>query len=240
MEFNPSKCQVIQVTGSRKPINVMYILHGLVLETVICARYLGVDISSDLTWRSHVDRITGSATKTLNFALRNIKTKHPGVRETGIIITLLSGRSWKMLLPYGIPIKKKTLQVKKVQHRAARWVSCNYVRLASVTDIIETLGWRSLAQRRADARLCLFYKIIHGLVAVPLSRYIQLNTRFSRYCHSMTFRQLHTTTDYDKYSFFPLQLSSGTPCLNLMYACQALKLSRLQSAGCSIPDPRPD
>ena len=105
-----------------------------------------------------------------------------------------------------------------MQHRAARWVSCNYVRLASVTDMIETLGWRSLAQRRAHARLCLFYKIIHGLVAVPLPSYIQLNTRISR------FRQLHTTIDYYKYSFSPLKLSSGMPCLNLLYACQALKL----------------
>ena len=63
MEFNPSKCQVIQVTGSRKPINANYCLRGHVLETVTCARYLGVDISSGLSWRSHIDRVTGSATK---------------------------------------------------------------------------------------------------------------------------------------------------------------------------------
>ena len=30
------------------------------------------------------------------------------------------------------------------------------------------LGWRSLEQRRNDSRLCLFYKITHGLVAVDL------------------------------------------------------------------------
>ena len=191
MEFNPSKCQVIRVTGSRNPINATYRLRVLVLETVSCARYLGVDISSDLTWRSHVDRITGSATKTLNFGRRNIKTKHPGVREMAYTLV------WQQL-EYAAAVwdphtKGKTLQVEKVQRRAARWVSCNYVRLA-----IETLGWRSLAC------LCLFYKIIHGLVAAPLPSYIQLNTRISRYCHSMTFRQLHTTTDNNKHSFSPL------------------------------------
>ena len=76
MKFNPLKCQVIQVTGSRKPINTNYRLHGQVLETVICARF-----SSGLSLRSHTDTITGSATKPLNFVSRNIKTKHPGVRE---------------------------------------------------------------------------------------------------------------------------------------------------------------
>ena len=43
---------------------------------------LGVDISSDLTWNSHVDRITGNANRTLGFIRRNIKTKMPRVRET--------------------------------------------------------------------------------------------------------------------------------------------------------------
>ena len=63
MEFNPSKCQVVQVTGSRKPINCIYRLHGHVLETVTSAKYLGVDVSSGLTWSSHIDRITGKLIK---------------------------------------------------------------------------------------------------------------------------------------------------------------------------------
>ena len=34
--------------------------------------------------------------------------------------------------------KGKTLQVEKVQRRAARWVSCNYERLESVSDMTAT------------------------------------------------------------------------------------------------------
>ena len=75
MEFNPSKCQVVQVAGSRKPVSATYVLHGVALETVTCARYLGVDVSSNLSWGSHIDRITGTAHKTLGFVERNIKNK---------------------------------------------------------------------------------------------------------------------------------------------------------------------
>ena len=53
MEFNPSKCQVVQVTTSRKAINTAYTLHGQILELVTSARYLMVDISSGLSWNSH-------------------------------------------------------------------------------------------------------------------------------------------------------------------------------------------
>ena len=37
MEFNPSKCQVVRVTASRRPINTLYYLHGKVLEAVTSA-----------------------------------------------------------------------------------------------------------------------------------------------------------------------------------------------------------
>ena len=69
MEFNASKCQVVRVTTSRKLINVTYILHGQVLEVVTSAKYWGVDISRGLSWNPHIDCITKTATRTLNFIL---------------------------------------------------------------------------------------------------------------------------------------------------------------------------
>ena len=99
--------------------------------------------------------------------------------------------------------KDKTKQIEAVQRRAARWTVCNFDRTSSVSAMVETLGWRTLEQRRADARLCLFYKIINNLVAVPLPDYVQPNTRPSRRGHSMTFCQLYTPTDYYKYFFSP-------------------------------------
>ena len=73
-------------------------------------------------------------------------------------------------------------------------------------SIIE-MSSAELAQRVVNARLCLFYKVVNGLVAVPLPDYIQPRThRISKYCHSMTFRQIHTGKDSYKYSFFPLAI----------------------------------
>ena len=69
--------------------------------------------------------------------------------------------------------------------------------------LLSQLNWQILEERRSVARLCLFYKIINDLMAVPLPDYIQPIHRISRYCHSMTFRQIHTGKDRFKYSFFP-------------------------------------
>ena len=110
--------------------------------------------------------------------------------------------------------KVKTEQTEKVQRRAARWTTCNIDRMANVSAMLENLGWRTLEQRRADSRLCLLYKIVNNMVAVPLPDYIKPNPRTSCRGHSVTFQQIHTGKDIYKYSFFShWQSFSGMPIL---------------------------
>ena len=117
--------------ASRRRINTLYYLHGQVLEAVTSARYLGVYISSGLSWNSHTDRITGNANSTLGFLKRNIKL--PKVRETAYN-TLVHPK-----LEYASPIwdphtKDKISQIEKVQLRAAGWTTSNYDYRSSVTS----------------------------------------------------------------------------------------------------------
>ena len=42
MKFNPSRCQLLQVTLKHNPVEASYIIHGQTLELVEFARYLGV------------------------------------------------------------------------------------------------------------------------------------------------------------------------------------------------------
>ena len=52
MEFNPSKCNVIRIMPNkqRKVLTAIYLLHGQTLETTSASKYLGITISSDLSW----------------------------------------------------------------------------------------------------------------------------------------------------------------------------------------------
>ena len=47
-------------------------------------------------------------------------------------------------------------KIEKVQRRAARFVSNNFRRKASVSEMLQNLGWQSLDGRRQDQRLVLF------------------------------------------------------------------------------------
>ena len=95
-------------------------------------------------------------------------------------------------------------KVEAVQRRAALCVTDDYSSYNSVTQMINSLGWRSLEQKRADARLIMFYKIVYGLVAIHLPTHIQRQVRMNRTMHPMHFIQIQTTANYYKYSFFPL------------------------------------
>ena len=74
-------------------------------------------------------------------------------------------------LEYAAPVWDPYIQediqrIEMVQRRAARWVLSDYSPYSSVSDMLGRLGWRTLEQRRADSWLVMFYKIVHGLVAI--------------------------------------------------------------------------
>ena len=163
MQFNPSKCQVIHITRSRSPITTEYTLHGENLEVVECARYLGVDIAHDLSWKTHVSRITNNANKSLGYLRRNLRSKNITRRENAYkaIVRPQLENAASVWDPYN---KDVITKIESVQRRAARWILGDYSTYSSVTDMIGQLGWRTLEQCRTDSRLVLFYKIIYGYV----------------------------------------------------------------------------
>ena len=69
-------------------------------------------------------------------------------------------------------IKKYTYNLKMVQRRAARFTLGRFHNLSSPTEMLQQLQWETLVHRRRIARLVMFFKIQHGLVAVPLLRHI--------------------------------------------------------------------
>ena len=80
-----------------------------------------------------------------------------------------------------------------------------YSRYSSVFDV---LGWTPLSQRRQEARLILFYKIINGLTQVPFECVLVKAYKGTRRKHSMKFRQIgHATSQYGQ-SFFPKTISA--------------------------------
>ena len=79
-----------------------------------------------------------------------------------------------MLQLFGTPhTEEKTHKIEMVQRPAARWTTNDKKRTTSVSSFLYRLNWQSLEQRRSVTHLCLFYKIVYRLVALPLPHYIE-------------------------------------------------------------------
>ena len=81
MEFHPWKCNSMSITRSRTSIENRYSLKGHIFENVKEAKYLGVTLSSNLTWNTQICNITGKANKLLGFLRRNLKVRNETTKE---------------------------------------------------------------------------------------------------------------------------------------------------------------
>ena len=84
MRFQPVKCNMMQLT--RKPIkkiHASYTLEGSDLENVESIKYLGVTITSDLRWNTHVSNVYTKANRTLGFLRRNLYSCPQEVKVLG-------------------------------------------------------------------------------------------------------------------------------------------------------------
>ena len=78
----PPKCEVIRVTNKKKPTVYKYMLHGIRLKETDSAKYLGINISRDLSWGKNIDHITTKTNNSLNFIKRNIRTNNVRLKES--------------------------------------------------------------------------------------------------------------------------------------------------------------
>ena len=112
-----------------------------------------------------------------------------------------------MLPQSGAPYTKKNIEkIEMIQRRAARWDTNDYSPYSSVSNMLSNLGWLSLENSRYDARLITFYKVVHGLVAITVPSYFEQPKRYTRHMHPLSFRQIHTSVCFYKYSFFPMNI----------------------------------
>ena len=200
MSFNPSKCNSIPITRKHKPIITSYILKDTPLERLETAAYLGILIASDLSWNNQVAKVAAKANRILGFVKKNISTSSTKIKE--LAYKALVRPSLEYAASVWAPHQKILINtLEMVQRRAARYVSANFERRASVTAMLRSLKWETLEERHSKRRLTIGFQIIQGQIAIPSTQLVP--STISTRGNSKKFKQLPTRTNYYKYSFFP-------------------------------------
>ena len=172
MRFNAKKCYILSV--SSKGIQKFYELDSCILKEVENNPYLGVTLSKDLKWSTHIDQICKKSSSTLGFVQRNLKKCPAECRKTAYTTLVRSTLEYGAVVwdPY---LEKDIVKIEKIQKRAARFIKCDYKSRTPgcVTDMLNSLDLQSLQDRRKEKRLCFLYNIQKGKVpAINSNEYL--------------------------------------------------------------------
>ena len=167
---------------------------GQQLETVHQYLYLGVELSEDLGWEPHINKVISKANRTLGFLRRKIY-KCPQDIKVQAYISLV-----RLHLEYATsvwdPFRKCHVNaLEMVQRKAARFATSNYAR-ARNCNYHPTKPWLvDTGKQEKMARLTLLYKSINGEAAVNIPPYLTKQTTRTTQYHYQRFSRLSTSTD---------------------------------------------
>ncbi|KAL8612378.1 hypothetical protein ACOMHN_020133 [Nucella lapillus] len=179
-----------------------YQLKGHVLARLTTAKYLGVDISSDLSWKHHIDRSAKKANNMLGFLKRNLKTPDRTTKCNAYFALIRPHLEYcsSVWNPHTANLTKK---IEAVQRRAARYVTSDYNPTSSVTAMLKDLNCETLQSRRTKGQLNMFYKIVNNQIDIPPDPYLTPGSSRTRSNHSQKSRHVPARTNVFKFSFFP-------------------------------------
>lgn len=206
MAFNISKCAHLSITLKRRPYLFNYSVNEQVLPQKKTYKYLGVTVRDDLRWNTHVEALRSKASRTMGILRRNLGSCSKKVRETAYK-TLVRPQLEYSSCAWNPHKRRNTNLLEGIQRQAARFVTQDFRRTSSVSDMISLLAWNTLEQRRIFAQCGMFFKIHKNMVNIPLTPGIHpvLHQRELRghTTHPFIFHQLPCRVDCYKYSFFP-------------------------------------
>ena len=181
--------------GPGTPISMDYSLKGHILDKEDYTKYLGVELQSSLYWNRHIDQTVKKANSMFrrNLGVNSEQTKATAYCSMFRPLLEYCPTVWS---PFTIEYAHK---LEMVQRRAARHVTNRYHNTSSVTSMLDHRD----EARRTKHRLIMFFKIEYGLVDIPSDAYLTPASTRTRSHHSLKFRQIPTSSDYYKHSFFP-------------------------------------
>ena len=171
MHFNAQKCYVL----STKPRSHFYYrLGGTILKHVEQNSYIGIEISADLKWSTHITGLGKKAGSTLSFLRRNLRNCPQECQHLAYIVLVRSTLEYGAVVwdPY---LKQDTKKLERIQRQAAHFITRDYRSWepGCIGRMLDFLGLPPMEERRRQLRLSMLYKIAKGLVpALPADAFL--------------------------------------------------------------------
>ena len=202
MAFNTSKCKYMIVSRKHKPsLPPTLCLGSTPLERVHMYKYLGVILTSNLSWSEHINSVCMKARKLIGVLFRRFYAHTNQLTLFKLYIALIRPHLEYACQVWNPYLKKETEQLEKVQRFALRM--CMKQWDASYSDLLELFATPTLADRRKYLSLCVMYTIVHNQVHFQPNIYVPRCLPALRSSQNCQFIQPFAKSSAFKYSFVP-------------------------------------
>ena len=177
MLFNPTNCYKMSVYRSRTPVVKDYTLYNQALVAVQQHHNLGVLLSSDLRWNSHVGKNVKKGNSTLAFVKRNLYACSEETKQAAYVSLVRPHLEYATAVwdPYR---QNQVEKLEAVQSHAVRFI--DYDNNTSVSILKKSLSLELLSERQKSHRLQIFHKLVYNDIALPVPPYHKLSIRETR------------------------------------------------------------
>ena len=121
VRLNPGKCEALNITNKRAPIQFDYTINGGVIQWKPFVRYLGIYVNSKLTWSDHCKKIASKATKLLNVLRRTMFGCSILAKDVAYQSIVRPSMEYACAV-WSPHTEKDCSLLDAIQNRAARWV----------------------------------------------------------------------------------------------------------------------
>lgn len=161
MSLNITKTCLVSFHRRQLHTPPKYFVFGSEVSSVSSCKYLGITLTQNLTWSSHIMNVASEANRTLGFIRRNLRLATPSIK-TLVYLTYVRPK-----LEYASAIwdphqSNLSSALEKVQNRAVRFIYSDYSYFTSVTALKSKAYLPNLDTRRKHSRLCLFHMFYHS------------------------------------------------------------------------------
>lgn len=169
--FNPNKTESLLLSRKlTRPVHPPIYMQNQQISEVETHKHLGIFISNDCTWHTHIDYIKNKAWNRIHIMRKlkfKIDRKSLEIIYTSFIRPILEYADviWDNCTQY----EKQELE--KIQNEAAR-IAIGATKLISLDKLYSEIKWDSLEKRRKDHKLTLFYKMQINMTPSYLSNLI--------------------------------------------------------------------
>lgn len=172
MEFNKSKCKVISISRKKTSTReASYTMDGQPLECVPYITDLGVTVSNDLSWSSHIEGAVAKANKTLGLVKRVCKDlPDQKVRKLLYCALVRPKLEYASSLWSPYTVKHRSL-IENVQRRATKFI-LNYPPDVKYAERLIKTNLLPLEFRREITDLILLFKSRAGLISTDVNDFL--------------------------------------------------------------------